>query len=164
MRKIFCSIICSCILSITYSCKVDGHEAIDLVNNSDMTLVTNWTNDYPDTTLRQKPYIVNNRTFLIPPYSLKTYALTAPEWESFEENFGTYFDTLMVFIFDIDVFSHFEWPFIKENYLILQRYDLSLNDLQRLNWRLFFPPSERMRNIKMWPPYGTYDALGHRRE
>lgn len=26
------------------------------------------------------------------------------------------------------------------------------------------PPSEEMRDIKMWPPYGTYDANGHRVE
>ena len=30
-------------------------------------------------------------------------------------------------------------------------------------WKLpCFPPSSEMRNIKMWPPYGTYDANGNR--
>lgn len=27
---------------------------------------------------------------------------------------------------------------------------------------LFFPPTEQMKDYKMWPPYGTYDENGHR--
>ncbi len=50
---------------------------------------------------------------------------------------------------------------------IIQRYDVSVADMDdlvgkhRASW-LSFPPTEEMRNIKMWPPYGTYDATGHR--
>ncbi len=29
---------------------------------------------------------------------------------------------------------------------------------------IFFPPNKLMRDFKMWPPYGTYDANGHRIE
>ena len=29
---------------------------------------------------------------------------------------------------------------------------------------IFFPPNKLMRDFKMWPPYGTYDANGHRVE
>jgi hypothetical protein len=50
---------------------------------------------------------------------------------------------------------------------LIQRYDVSVADLDGLvgkhlaSW-LSFPPTEEMKNIKMWPPYGTYDANGHR--
>lgn len=41
------------------------------------------------------------------------------------------------------------------NNTIIQRYDLSLQDLQDANWMLTYPPSPNMRTIKMWPPYGS---------
>ena len=73
-------------------------------------------------------------------------------------------DTLIIFVFNSDTLATYGWENVKDDYLISQRYDLSLNDLKRMNWHLSFPPTEEMRNIKMWPPYGTYDPLGHRRE
>ena len=45
--------------------------------------------------------------------------------------------------------------------LELQRYMMSLFDAKRLSNTpadFSFPPNLKMRNIKMWPPYGTYDA------
>ncbi len=68
-------------------------------------------------------------------------------------------DTLIVFVFNADTLALYGWEYVKEHYLIAQRYDLSLIDLQLLSWRLQFPPSSEMQNIKMWPPYGTYDSL-----
>lgn len=34
--------------------------------------------------------------------------------------------------------------------------------IKKNNSVVYFPPSEEMRDIKMWPPYGTYDENGHR--
>ena len=47
---------------------------------------------------------------------------------------------------------------------ILQRYDMSLADAKHVYDKdcFAFPPTEAMRNIKMWPPYGTYDEHGNR--
>ncbi|MDR3060023.1 MAG: hypothetical protein LBU84_18030 [Prevotella sp.] len=36
---------------------------------------------------------------------------------------------------------------------ILQRYDLSLKDLEFLDWEISYPPSEKMKDMKMRPPY-----------
>jgi len=36
---------------------------------------------------------------------------------------------------------------------ILQRYQLTLTELQQLNWTITYPPTEAMKNIKMYPPY-----------
>jgi hypothetical protein len=38
---------------------------------------------------------------------------------------------------------------------VLQRYDLSLGDMRALDWTLTYPPDERMKDVKMWPPYST---------
>ena len=38
---------------------------------------------------------------------------------------------------------------------VLQLYQLKLEDLQRLNWTITYPPTAAMRDVKMFPPYGT---------
>ena len=37
--------------------------------------------------------------------------------------------------------------------IILVRYDMSLQDFKDLDWEISFPPDERMKNIRMSPPY-----------
>ena len=37
---------------------------------------------------------------------------------------------------------------------ILRSYYLTLEDLQRLDWKITYPPTETMRDVKMYPPYG----------
>ena len=39
------------------------------------------------------------------------------------------------------------------NYFVAQRYDLSLNDLKKLNWTITYPPVESMKDMHMYPPY-----------
>jgi hypothetical protein len=63
-------------------------------------------------------------------------------------------DTLCFFIFDTDTINHYDWETIRNEYKILQRYDLSLQDFKRLEYTITYPPSEAMKNVKMYPPYG----------
>ncbi|MCM1501409.1 MAG: hypothetical protein NC115_01925 [Bacteroidales bacterium] len=62
-------------------------------------------------------------------------------------------DTIRLFFFDKSVIDSYSWDEIHDNYLVLQRYDFSKFDLEKLNWRISYPPDERMKDIKMWPPY-----------
>lgn len=80
----------------------------------------------------------------------------------YEADFGYSYDTLLIFVFNADTLDTYGWDYVREHYKVLQRYDLSLEDLQDLNFRLCFPPSEAMKHIHMWPPYGTYDENGNR--
>ena len=36
---------------------------------------------------------------------------------------------------------------------VVQRYHLSVKDLDRLHWTVTYPPTEEMKGINMWPPY-----------
>ena len=63
-------------------------------------------------------------------------------------------DTLCLFIFDANTYNSYSWEEIKTNYMVLQRYDLSLSDFQKLNKQITYPPTEAMKEIKMYPPYG----------
>ncbi|MGM9763942.1 MAG: hypothetical protein ACI3ZQ_07980 [Candidatus Cryptobacteroides sp.] len=82
-------------------------------------------------------------------------------------------DTLSFFIFDNRLIDgkkwvedsesggHWEnevWDKAVEEYDVLVRYDLSLDDLNKLRddkdlITLHYPPSTEMKDIKMWPPY-----------
>ncbi len=82
------------------------------------------------------------------------------------ELYGTFHtDTISFFVFSTDTLEKYGWDSVQKAYNILQRYDIGVDDYKLLEPNYpTFPPTEKMRNIKMWPPYGTYDALGHRRE
>ena len=79
----------------------------------------------------------------------------------YEAQFGYEFDTLLVFIFDADTLDFYGWDSVRASYKVVQRYDLSLEDLQSIGFKLCFPPSDAMKHIHMWPPYGTYDENGN---
>lgn len=72
-------------------------------------------------------------------------------------------DTICVFVFKTEVIEQYSWDSIRSNYLVLQRYDLSYEDVAYFDYEICFPPSEAMKAIHMWPPYGTYDAHGNLR-
>jgi len=59
-------------------------------------------------------------------------------------------DTLSLFVINVDTFSHVNWAEINHTRL-LQRYDLSLQDMKSLNLTISYPPDERMKYMKMYP-------------
>ena len=150
----------------------DRHYLICFKNNTETALWVFFKDEYPDTSLikiMRNPRVDNTNAIL--PGDNSTGGLYSSH--PIENMFGFIvfadgdtvgFDTLMVYVINNDTLDRYGWQNVKENYLVQQRYDLSLADLKRLNWQLYFPPKESMRDIKMWPPYGTYDANGHRIE
>jgi len=104
---------------------------------------------YPDTTLSIY------REGLILPCVLKDKSIfnEISPLEDTYKRFGT--DTLCFFIFDTDTLSKYDWATIRSDYKILQRYDMSLQDFKRLKNTITYPPSETMKDIKMYPPYGS---------
>ncbi len=48
-------------------------------------------------------------------------------------------DTLMVYVFDAMIIESTPWETVKSNYLVLKRYDLSLQDLKNNNWKIIYP-------------------------
>lgn len=93
-------------------------------------------------------------------------------WEYVEYAYSEQ-DTVSLFIFDERLYNqevwvpvgnndgHFinpTWDKAIEDYDILVRYDLSKEDMDRCKQEdgvivLCYPPDERMKDIKMWPPY-----------
>jgi hypothetical protein len=65
----------------------------------------------------------------------------------------THTDTLCFFILSTDTIAKYDWETIRTEYKILKRYDLSYQNFIKLGYKISYPPNERMKNIKMWPPY-----------
>lgn len=130
---------------------MDYDYPIDLKNDSNHKLRCNSNTNlnyeyiYPDTSLYREPQGV-----IVYPGQTVDVGGGSLSWESIYENI----DTISFVIYDVDTLVKYSWEKVKSNYLILQRYDLSIYDLQKLNYRLHYPPTEAMRNMKMYPAYG----------
>ena len=66
-----------------------------------------------------------------------------------DTNYGTVF----VYVFDAEVIENTSWEIVARDYLVLKRYDLTLEDLKNLEFEITYPPDERMKDMKMYPPY-----------
>jgi len=62
-------------------------------------------------------------------------------------------DTLSVYVFSSDTLSKYPWAEVRNKYKVLKRYDLSLYDLNKLDWTITYPPSTEMKDVKMFPVY-----------
>ena len=62
--------------------------------------------------------------------------------------------TFSLFIFDADTFNVYSWAEIQSGYKVLQRYDISKENIKALKYTITYPPTEAMKDVKMYPPYG----------
>ena len=161
------------LLLIMASC--DQFYYIYLVNDSNQSLYLaspelNCIILYPDTILPEDKPIdtyLEISTRLESSDTVAFYEAVAP---TIDEIFcGS--DTMSFYIFDADTVDMYSWDTIIKYNMVLQRYDLSWQDFEERNesWRwtgawLYFPPTEAMKHIHMWPPYGTYDEHGRRKD
>ncbi|WP_291529407.1 hypothetical protein [Bacteroides sp. UBA939] len=151
MKKIFLS----SLLLLFSQCKDDGlARYIDFYNNSDKPICyyMPWEDGvfYPDTILPNiipMPY----KPFPFNKYSNANFGNPGPNENTLFAMFPT--DTMSIFFFDPDTLAKYEWETIRQDYKILVRYDLSHNDLKALDWRIYYPPTEKMKNMKMYPLY-----------
>ncbi|MEC3882082.1 hypothetical protein [Parapedobacter sp. 10938] len=64
-------------------------------------------------------------------------------------------DTISLFVLDREIYDKTPWEEVRDGYMVLQRYDVSLKDLHSLNFKLSYPPTATMKDIKMFPPYNV---------
>lgn len=67
-------------------------------------------------------------------------------------------DTLSLFIYDRDTLEAYDWSDIRKEGKLIVRYDLSLSDIKKVTSdgkhpSAPFPPTMKMKNIHMYPPY-----------
>ena len=125
------------ILTFT-SCRKDYYDTrLDFVNNSDSPIYVSVCDFYKDTAYVFVNYYPGNAPdkYKIQPYETKSSIKPIGTWERvYEEQ-----DTLAFYVFDAEVLETTPWDTVKANYMILKRYDLSLQDLESMNWTITYP-------------------------
>lgn len=138
------------------SLQCEDRVPLAIINNSDKSLYVFINNEwpgngptYPDTTLRGDGEIGGYEKI----YPKRRQYFEELRGENGIATFQYLGDTLSFVICDVEVIEKYPWRTIKENYMVQQRYDLSLQDLQKLDYTLYYPPIGIMRDMKMWPRY-----------
>lgn len=119
------------IILISFGCEkpVDKVYSIRVENSSNDTIQFYASYVYPDTT------IVSEKPRLKLAYPNKYGHIDSKEkWEDVLPK-----DTLIVFIFSKDTVDAYSWEDLRTEYNVLKRYDLSISDLEAMNWTITYP-------------------------
>jgi len=135
LHKAVLGFICLFLLATTCEKLPQFDKRLVIDNNSNHELFILKGITYPDTAIINERPLINN-DFIIKPNTRKVYANPL----SWEDDFNQIpSDTVMFFLFDNELLSYASWDSVSNNYLILKRYDLSLEDLQGMNWTITYP-------------------------
>lgn len=157
---VFILTLCSChrLLNSWYT-------TLELANDSEHSIIVYWAlgnhpegTEYPDTILTDAYFREDSPTDTSIIYNLvQSGNKEVVRLDGFEVE--DYFalcldeDTLSVFVIHGDTALTRPWKDIKDENNYIVRYDLSYNDYVNLKECIPFPPTEAMRDMKMWPPY-----------
>lgn len=131
------------------SCGIDGHLYISFVNTSEKDIAFEYSrtsefykNDLKDMDKNKYPCPTRLSLEGLPPFSenlLHTRVYHAG-WEDLLEN-----DTLEIICFDGEIYSKYIFEpcdTIQKYMPLLYRYRLTIEDLNAMNWKVTYPPSE----------------------
>lgn len=143
MKTTLISISLLSILLITVCSKcdkvaMDYSYEINLVNNAEHSIGYyfgtggRYGTFFPDSLPESNEYIMYDISKVLRPgyeSSLK--------WRDFFKELP--YDTLSVFIFHTDTLNKYSWAEVRDSYMILKRYDLSLDDLKQNDFTITYP-------------------------
>ena len=145
------------IFMVAWMCTVSGclynEPPLYLKNNFNQDLrFAKPVRDYPDTIL---PPILRGVTIKT---SSTVFIVDGKNWKYiYNVRFSS--GIMSVFILSCDTLAKYTWEQVREDYNILVRYDLRLQDLYKLDFVIVYPPNETMKDIKMYPPYSHFQTI-----
>lgn len=158
MKKIFILFI-SVILLMSSQCKKDLSEKRNIPlyfdNNSSLrvTVLFNTNIDrkavYPDTNIQlltgpdKRAMIESSKSILL--------MEVGSTWSDYFKR-SVPNDTISLFVYEWDSLATIPWDTIRSQYLILQRYDLSLKDLENRKFEIEYPYDPSRGKLKVWKP------------
>ena len=161
MRKVSVIFI---VLLISCTLKMDAIYPIHIYNESEVQYIGyyfatggRYGSYYPDTLLP------NNNTYVYNKNIKPKQHLQYDSWIKWDVTFKSLpKDTLSIFIFSSDTLNKYSWEEVRRDYKILKRYDLSIQDLELLDYKVYYPPIPAMSRMKIYPKYGRYKLYSFR--
>ena len=115
------------------SCKhEDGTTHLKIKNNANFSIYYALSYSYPDTALNR----INN----IPYYNRnQTSKINANDSVFVRIAILGNSPTTQMFIFDAHTIETTPWDSIVKHYMVLKRYQLTVNDVEKMNWTITYP-------------------------
>lgn len=110
---------------------LDHAYIIKIQNNSNDTIQFYASYNYPDTSMEV------TKPLLKMVYPSKYSSLESKK--QWDDVLVAPRDTISIFILSKDTVVKYNWGKIRSDYNVLKRYDLSLDDLKNLSWKVTYP-------------------------
>jgi len=126
--------ICLAYFTACCSCKHENcHKKIIIINNSNKSIYYHPNSSNSDT------LILDYNPTSIDGFKIEKLSSKNDYYNSCIE--GRFYDskTIRYIFYDAQILETTPWDTVRAKYLILKRYDLSLEDLQRMNWTITYP-------------------------
>ena len=132
------------IVTLLFSCEATNtakcHKIITVVNTTNKSIYVERSENYPDTeSYKNYPDPLNNvSTTKVEANKIAQNVL--PSFGNCYEGIYTNIQSgiMMVYVFDGTILEEQGWDYIKENNLVLKRYNLTLQDLENMNWTITY--------------------------
>lgn len=141
MRKIKLSFTIIFLIFLIASCSLLGYQGdekmdtLTLINLSDKDILFEeliYKQSY-DTLIQEINYFKDPKFSIV--HSLKSKdTIKFKTWMT-----ANSMDYFVLFYYDENIVNTIPWDTIRANYMILKRYDLSYEDLERMNWTITYP-------------------------
>jgi hypothetical protein len=125
------------IIFVSSTCVRDNencHRTLILINDSDKAIYFHPSSSYPDTlTLDYNPSEAGND------FKIEKNSFKKDIYRSCIEGKFLIANKIRYFIYDAQTLETTPWDTVKKNYMILKRYELTLQDLENMNWTITYP-------------------------
>lgn len=113
------------------------HRRYILINNSDKTIRLTTSVSYPDSTILDG---IGVTSYILAPGESRKVGNKNACYET-ELQYGQMnkHNVLMIFLFDEEVFKKYTFDEIREKRMWLKKYDMRLEDFQRMDWIITYP-------------------------
>jgi hypothetical protein len=127
----------SCNATNTASC----HKIITFVNKTNKTIYVDVSGEYPETDFRKSIGDPLNNSFTTKVEANNSSQNVLPTYGNcYEAIYPSRIKSgiMMVYVFDGPTLETQGWDYIKANNLVLKRYDLTLKNLEDMNWTITY--------------------------
>ncbi len=130
-----------CIITSFYGCpdrELEIDSTIEFTNNSDEVII------YYEEFKKPNDTALNSNSYFPTSQQIEMASIPADDVVFIEGPYVSLFESLenevlMIFLFSKDTIDQVPWDRIRDEYLILRRYDLTLEDLEAMNWTIEYP-------------------------